>query len=633
MIKILLIGLLSFTAVANNSLLNKSLSKDKLVGNILKNALESYHYRRMKIDDDVSDKAFNEFLKRTDFAKQFLYQADVNQLKKYHLKFDDSMVSGDYAIASETQRIMQHRINEANSVVQKIFKKKFNFKKHEKIMIDPKDMKFVNSTSEFKERWRKLIKSAVLSRYLANIENQKEDFKKGGKKKKISKAKRKEKKKGKKKKKLSNKQLRAKAVKNVKKKYANYFKRLLKEKHSDFMENYFNSVTAIYDPHTVYMPPKRKEDFDIDISGSLEGIGAVLSEDGQYIKVVSIVPGGAAWRGKQLKVDDKIIAVSQGDSSESVDLIDMRVDDAVRYIRGKKGTVVKLNVKRADNSTKLISIVRDVVEIEASFAKSSVLFHKKLKKKIGYINLPKFYRAFDDDTKNCSEDVKIEIERLIKDNVEGIIFDLRSNGGGALEDARRISGFFVKKGPIVQVKKHSGEIDILEDRDNKILFDKPLIILTNRFSASASEIFAAAMQDYGRAIILGGADTHGKGTVQAIISLNQGPLRSLFSDGLGALKVTIQKFYRINGGSTQFKGVVPDVIVPDPYSYTKSREKELDYALPWDKVPVLKYKKWTKHSLHLDKIKKLSKARLQKNKGLMNIQKSVNYLVKKSKRK
>ncbi len=616
------------------SLINASadvdLKKERLVGNILKNALETYHYRKIEINDDISKKAFEQYLKKVDYGKQFLLKNDIKKLESFRYKMDDQMVSADHKLLNKTTDILAKRIKQIEGFRSEIFSKKFDFNKSEKIELDPEKRQFSRNEKQLKEHWRKVFKQSTLTRYLSLVDDQKDDAK--NKKDKKAKKVKKSKKDKKTAKKLSKKELRKKAHDAIAKKYKRFFTRLMKDDRVDYLEKFFNSIATIYDPHTVYLPPKRKEDFDIDISGSLEGIGAVLQEDGQYIKVVKIVPGGAAWRQKGLEVNDVILMVSQG-SGEAVDLVDMRVDDAVRYIRGKKGTEVRLTVKKADGTRKVVPIIRDVVQIGASFAKSSVLNFKDSNKKIGYIHVPKFYRDFGSksDTNNCTADVKMELKNLKKQKVDAVILDLRNNGGGALEDARQMSGLFIPKGPIVQIKNHTGKIDVLEDNDTSVTYGGPLIVMVNRFSASASEILAAAMQDYGRAIIVGGEYSHGKGTVQAVVNLNQGPLLSMFGGGMGALKVTIQKFYRVTGASTQYKGVTPDIIIPDPFGYTENREQDLDYSLPWDQVPAKGFVPWKDIDYKLSTLKSRSGKRVVKDKRFKKIRKYVDYLVKKKK--
>ncbi len=598
--------------------------RDRFIGNIIKNALETYHYRDLKIDDNLSKKAFNEYLKRIDFGKQFFLKSDVKELEQYKTQMDDQMISGKHLLITQAYELFQKRVQLIESYRKEIFKTPFLFKDKEKLEIDPEKREFPANELELKDLWRKTFKQAVLTRYLSMLDDQKDEIS----------GKNKDKKKNKKKKidpelkKMTAAEIEKKSIDGVSEKYEKLFSRLLKEDHEDHVEKFINSIAAIYDPHTTYMPPKKKEDFDIDISGNLEGIGAVLQEDGAYIKVVTIVPGGAAWRQKDLEVDDVIVSVTQ-EKGDPVDLIGMRVDDAVRYIRGKKNTKVSLLVKKVDGSRKSITITRDVVQISASLVKSSMLQLTGMNTKVGYIYVPKFYRDFNGKfERNCTDDVKAELERLKKFKVDAVILDLRNNGGGALEDAKLMSGLFIEKGPIVQVRDRT-DIEVLADTDPSITYDGPLIVMVNRFSASASEIVAAAMQDYQRAVIIGGDQTHGKGTVQAVLNLNQGPLLSMFGPTMGALKVTIQKFYRINGSSTQYKGIIPDVAIPDPMSYSKSREQDLDYSLEWDSIAAKPYNVWKKFTYNLPSLVERSQKRSATNQRFKRINESVTYLKKK----
>ncbi len=609
-----------------------SVDRDKLIGRNFKASLEGYHFRRMMIDDEVSAKAFDEYLKRIDYGKQFLLKSDVDKLSTYKKKIDDELEQGDFKLLYEVEDLMKKRIAEVDKMRTEIFKKPFDFNIKETLEVDAKKRSFPKNEKEREELWRKILKQQVLDRYISYLDGETdadidkadagEEEKSDDKKDKKVKAP-----------KMTDKEMRQKAHDKINEKYTKYFARMAKEDHDDYLERFLNSIAAVYDPHTNYFPPKKKEDFDIDISGQLEGIGAVLQEDGQFIKVVKIVPGGAAWRQKELEVDDVILYVAQGDG-EPVDLVDMRVDDAVRYIRGKKGTEVRLTVKKSDGTRKVIPIIRDVVQIDASYAKSSVLELKSLKNfKVGYIHLPKFYRDFDGESnRNCTDDIRMELERLKKEKVDAIVLDLRNNGGGALEDARQMTGLFVKDGPVVKIKNYRGDSAVLADEDPSITYGGPLIVMTNRFSASASEILAGALQDYGRAVIVGGEYSHGKGTVQTVTSLMGGNkfLAALGPD-LGALKITIQKFYRISGVSTQFKGITPDIILPDLYGYTESREQDLDYALPFDTVAAEKFEPWKTYHYDIPELKKKSEARVKKDARFAKIMESVDYLTKRRK--
>ena len=446
-----------------------SSGRNKLLGSQIKNALETYHYAKLSIDDTLSQKAFDQFLTKVDFGKQFLLQKDVNELSKFQFDMDDQMVSGDHKLLIKTMNILAERIKTIDQFKDQVFKEKFHFNKKEKLELDPEKRKFNETVKELKEYWRKTFKHSTLVRYVELQEEQNNPPEKKDKENKKDKKKKKEKK-------LTDAELLKKAREAINKKYTKYFSRILSEDSEDHLEKFFNAISNVFDPHTSYLPPKKKEDFDIDISGSLEGIGAVLSEDGSYIKVVSIVPGGAAWRQKGLSVEDHILMVAQGDK-EPVSLVDMRVDDAVRYIRGKKGTEVRLTVKKADGTRKIIPIIRDVVQIAASYAKSSIIEHKKIKRKVGYIHVPKFYRDFDGNSRNCSDDVRNELLSFKKHKVDAVILDLRNNGGGALEDARKMAGLFIKKGPIVQIKNHRGLIEVLRDNDSNVVYDGPLIVM------------------------------------------------------------------------------------------------------------------------------------------------------------
>ena len=570
---------------------NLKYSKELILGGILQGSLQNWHFTKKKINDDLSEKAFKLFLERVDFGKQFLLSSDVETLAEYEEKFDDELESGKLEVVQLSSKIMGERIGQTRKIVKEFMKKPFDYEKEEEFQTDPEKREFASDMDELKDRWRKILKYDVMNQYLDLVDEQNGEGKE---------AKKNKDKKAKKEavvKKLSDKELEAKARDKVAKRYEKVFKRLAEEKNNDKLDKFYNSITRVFDPHTHYLIPEEKEDFDIDMSGKLEGIGALLREDGSYIKVERIIPGSASWKGKELEAEDVILAVGQGEE-EPVDIVDMSIREAVKLIRGPKGSEVKLTVKKPSGAVQVIAITRDEVVIEESYVKGSVLTHKDMDLKVGYIKVPKFYRDFEDDAgRNSSDDVKAALEKLNKEeNLSGAILDLRNNGGGALKDATLMSGLFIKKGPIVQVKSSDGSREIKADTDGKVYFDKPLIVLVNRFSASASEIVAAAMQDYGRAIVVGaGEQTHGKGTVQAVLDLDgyAGPVGKVYSP-LGALKITIQMFYRVNGGSTQFRGVVPDISLPDRYAYLESGEQSLDYAIPYQKTEAVPHEKWNK---------------------------------------
>lgn len=616
----------------SQSKVGQSADRDKLIGNIIKNALETYHFRDAKVDAKLSKNAFDLYLEKVDYSKQLLLKDEVEKLRKYKNKMHDQMVSGDHALVNETKKIITKRLKQIKKIKDDIFESKFDFTKEEVVENDPKKRDFPKNEKELAALWRKSLKQATLTRFISLKETEEDRLEKLKESKAEDKDESKDKSKDKKAEAPKTEaELLKKAHEAIDKQYDKFLTRLEEDAETDYQEIFFNSIAGVFDPHTNYLPPREKEDFDIDISGSLEGIGAVLQEDGEYIKVVNVVTGGAAWRQEGLEVDDVILAVGQGEE-DPVDLVGMRVDDAVRYIRGEKGTEVRLTVRKADGTRKVIPIVRDVVQVGATYAKSSVIEHNQLPWKLGYIKVPKFYRDFGTSDKNVTLDVKTELERLKSKKIDAVVLDLRNNGGGALEDAKQMSGLFLKGGPIVQIKDHKGNIDILRDDISNVVYDGPLIVMVNRFSASASEILAGALQDYGRAVIVGGSETHGKGTVQAVLNLNQGPLVSLFGETMGALKVTIQKFYRINGESTQFKGISPDIELPDPFGFSENREKDLDYALEWDTVTPLDYKQWNEFAYNLPLLKDRSQQRVEKDDRFKKVRDYVTFLKKRRKK-
>ncbi len=591
-------------------------TREMVLGNILKGALENMHLSNKEIDNNLSENAFKMYLERLDYGKQFLLQSDVKELEKYKRSFDDMLVSGDLKILDTSSELMNKRIGQIEKYLEKLLSSPLDYSKKETLETDPKKRSFVSTEKDLFAHWEKLMRFEVMNRIIdmKDEQNGLATDDKGNKKKPVSD------------KKLTDVEIEKEARAKVLKNYKKIFSRLVNEKKSDKLDKFYNAITKVFDPHTNYLVPEEKEDFDIDMSGKLEGIGAILREDNSYIKVERIVPGSASAKTKELDPEDVILKVGQG-KEEPVDVVDMSLRDAVKLIRGKKGTEVRLTVKKSNGLIKVVPIIRDVVEIEESYARGTVLELQPSKAKVGYINIPKFYRDFNDRAgRNVTDDTRKEIERLNKEGVEGLILDLRNNGGGALEDARMISGLFIKEGPIVQVKAHTGAVDVLTDTDPKIDFDKPVIVLINRFSASASEIVAAALQDYGRAVIVGGEFSHGKGTVQAVVDLDGyvSPMAKSYSP-LGALKITIQKFYRVNGSSTQYKGVTPDIILPDQFAHLESGEKFLDYSIPWGEVKAVKFDKWKNAKYDLKKLKANSTERVKKNEKFKHLQDSMRW--------
>ena len=400
----------------------------------------------------------------------------------------------------------------------------------------------------------------------------------------------------------------------VKENLDGYFNRLSKTKREDYVSDYLNTITHIFDPHSGYFGAYDKEQFDMQMSGSLEGIGARLQTDGELTKVTSIVPGGPAWKGKELEAGDYILKVTQGIEDEGIDITGMRIDEVVKKIRGKKGTEVILMVKKVDGSVIDISIIRDVVILEESFARSLILEDESNSQKIGYIKLPRFYADFNHTNgSSCSKDVADEIDKLKAKKIDGIILDLRNNGGGSLKDVVKMTGLFIEEGPIVQVKSRMQKPIVLSDKDNTVQYDGPLVILVNNFSASASEILAAALQDYERAVIIGSNSTFGKGTVQRFLNLDRAFRGHNEIKPLGEVKVTIQKFFRVNGGSTQLKGVVPDIILPNNWHYIKTGEKENEFAMEWTEINPLKYDQKVYNLKSMELIKAKSQSRIENN--------------------
>ena len=578
--------------------------KSEVLIKLMMQGMKYNHYQPPAINDGFSEDVFDLYLKRLDYNKRFLTQRDVDNLEKSRHFLDDQLSVGSFEFFDLAYGIQNSRIKEAEDYYHEILAEPFDFTKKEYLEADFDEMKFATSETEIKERWRKLLKYQTLYRVVNMLEKQEKAQEKDEEVEIKSFA-------------LIEEEARAK----VKKNQDNFFRRLNKITKTDRRAEYINAVANVYDPHTGYFPPKDKANFDISMSGRLEGIGAQLSEADGNIKVVRIVPGSASSRQGQLKVNDVVLKVAQGET-EPVDVTDMALDEAVKLIRGKKGTEVRLTVRKIDGSEIIIPIIRDIVELGEVYAKSALIETEDNKKPIGYIDLPKFYTDFNrTGGRQCADDVAKEIEKLKAQNVGGIILDLRDNGGGSLQEVIDMAGLFIEKGPVVQVKSRGASPRVLSDRDGNVQYDGPLVIMVNSFSASASEIMAAAIQDYDRGIIVGSPSTFGKGTVQTFFDLDG------FIEGgsnikpLGEMKLTIQKYYRIDGGATQLKGVIPDIIIPDEYSLLNLGEKEQEHSMKWDEISSVPYETWENPvSSKVNKLSKKSQERVAANETFKLIQ-------------
>ena len=475
------------------------------------------------------------------------------------------------------------------------------------INTDYEKLDYASSKSELKNRWRQQFKFSTLSSFHDLKEEQAEKIKNGEE---VDKK--------------SDVELEIEAREITKESIENYFDAMSNLERKDWFNLYINSVVSQFDPHTNYFAPQDKDRFDISMSGKLEGIGARLQKQRDNVKIVEVISGGPAWTNGELEVGDLIQKVKQEDEKEPVDIRGMRLDDAVDLIKGPKGTKVTLTVKKVDGSSQTINITRDVVEIEETYVKSSTVI--KNGKSYGVINLPKFYFDMKDyDERNAASDIKKELIRLNEIGAEGLVLDLRNNGGGSLSTVVDIAGFFIENGPVVQVRDAKNNTEVLKDTDADVIWDKPLVILVNELSASASEILAAAMQDYSRAVVIGSKQTYGKGTVQNVVDLNRWMRNNSTFGDMGALKITTQKFYRINGGSTQLKGVESDVAVPDRYSYIDIGERDYENPMPWDKIAPADYKTWRGYS-NLEKVIASSRDRLSNNAQIQLIDENAKWI-------
>ena len=556
--------------------------------------IEARHFNPKAMDDAFSRMAFKTYIDRLDGAKRFLTIEQYDLLDDYEEQIDDALRRPNLEFFDLSYELIQNAQEKVRTMYPDILSRPFDFTIEEDIELDGENLEFAKDDAELRERWEHYLKYETLTRLADKLDEQeKEEDPEGGKK--------------------SLTELEQEARTDVAEMMDDWFKRFDEARRSDHFELYLNSITNTFDPHTDYFNPKRKDDFDITMSGRLEGIGARLQRDGSYTKVVSIVPGGPAWKQGDLEVEDVIYAVKQ-DGEEPVDINGMHIDDVVSMIRGDKETFVTLTVKKVSGEMMDIRIQRDEVILDEGLVRSVILKSPGKVDKVGYIQLPRFYADFENpDGRSCAEDVSLELEKLKDKNVDGIILDLRNNSGGSLNDVVEMSGLFIKSGPIVQVKSRDDEPYVFRDKDPEVRYSGPLIIMVNKYSASASEIIAAALQDYGRAVIVGSTSTFGKGTVQRFYDLDRISRADSEFEPLGDVKLTMQKFYRIDGGSTQLKGVTPDIILPDRYQYVDIGEKKLDYPMSWTKIAPVTYSQDVSDLSQLNSIVKKSGTRVSES--------------------
>ena len=541
---------------------NQNNEKDKLLIEIISYVIERGHFDPKNIDNEFSENMFKEFIENMDGQHRFFLSSDIGNFKKYKYDLDDQIINSKTTFFDLVYNKLIQRQEIVKNFYEEILNKPFSFKEDEIISLDYKNAPYPTTLNDLKFLWRKRLKLSTLSIYVDKKEdqiNQKkidssyailDDY-------------------------ILEKQSREITLSNMK----NFFDSVDELNRNDYFNIYINSLVKQFDPHSFYFSPNEKETFDTSISGKFEGIGARLGKKNQQITILEVISGGPVWKGNLLEPGDVILKVSDS-SGDPVEVTGMRLDDVVKLIKGPKGTNVILNVKRVDGTVNDVNIVRDIVELEESYAKASII--KKNEINYGLIYLPKFYVDFKSyNERNAANDVKKLIIQLKKEKINGLVLDLRDNGGGSLQTVVDITGYFIKTGPVVQVKSTGGKKQVLRDRDPSIIWNGPLVVLVNELSASASEILAAALQDYNRAIVIGSKQTFGKGTVQNVVDLNKIIAGNSYGN-LGALKLTTDKFYRINGGSTQLEGVKSDIIFPNRYSFIEIGEKDQENPLPWD---------------------------------------------------
>ena len=569
-------------------------NKDKLLVELVSVVLDRLHYDPKIIDDDFSKSVYDDYIKAIDPQKRFLLKSDIENFDQYKLLIDDQIKSSSIDFFNLTYETLMLRVDEVESFYIDILDNPFDFNIDEDLNTDFEQLDYAVGLNDKISIWRKRLKLSTLDGFATkkivqeekgSIDDSENELK-------------------------SDVELEIESRNAILENLKDFFNFNDDLERKDWFSIYLNSIVNQFDPHTVYLAPQAKDVFDQNISGRFQGIGARLLKKNQQVEIAEIIIGGPVWRDKLLNVGDLILGVSQNPDEEPVDISIMKLSDAVDLIKGEKGTKVYLMVKRVDGGIEQVEITRDIVELEETYAKSSLIYQES--KKFGFITLPSFYIDFNDyGQRNAASDIKKEILKLKNENVNGIIMDLRGNGGGSLKTAVDITGFFIDEGPVVQVKSIGGRKEVLKDTDPSVIWDGPLVILVNEFSASASEILAAALQDYNRAIIIGSKQTYGKGTVQNVLSLNQFISGNTYGE-LGFIKLTTDKFYRISGGSTQLEGVKSDIVLPNRYSYVDIGERDLENPLSWDQINSANYSPLNKQ-LYYNKSLENSKNRISKN--------------------
>ena len=553
-------------------------NKEKLLIEVVKYVVEKGHYSTLDINDDISEKIYNTYLEQLDAQKRFFLQSDIRQFEKYKFKLDDQLKDQDLTFFNLVYETSRKRINEVKNFYEEIMSNSFDFSSNEDINLDFENKSYARNSNEIKNRWRKQLKYSTLDIISLKLGDSI---------------------------KVIDNKTRNESMTLIKKNTDDFFDYVEEMDRDDWFANYINAFLNQLDPHTVYFNPEDKDRFDTNISGKFDGIGARLQKTEGTVKIVDIIVGGPIWKDKLLDVGDIILKVAQ-ENQDPVNIIGMKLDDAIKLIKGPADSFVTLTVKKISGEIKDVLIKRGVVELEELYAKSTLI--NKGDKNYGYISLPKFYIDFSDrKSRNSANDVKNEIIKLKNNGISGLILDLRNNGGGALQTVVDMTGLFIERGPIVQVKSTGNRKQILYDKDPQVVWDGPLVILMNKMSASASEILAGALQDYNRAVIIGNEKSFGKGTVQNVIDLNRFISNSSYD--LGALKITTDKFYRINGESVQLEGVKSDIVIPDSYKYIFNGEKDEKNPLQWDKITPANFDKWAKRD-YLNKISSENQSRI-----------------------